>query len=77
MTFISDIFIATERMFKGRERIACSICKEKIGEFRYESMQQWNISGSLCSKCYSKKISEYYIKQQQQQHDTDEKVTKN
>lgn len=80
MTFISDIFIFTERMLKGRERITCSICNEKIGDFRYEPMQQWNISGFLCSKCYSKKISDYYIKQQQQQQqqqNTDEKVTEN
>ncbi|WP_415310789.1 hypothetical protein [Candidatus Nitrosocosmicus sp. FF01] len=76
MTFISDIFIFTERMLKGRERITCSICNEKIGDFRYEPMQQWNISGFLCSKCYSKKISDHYIKQQQQQN-TDEKVTEN
>ena len=76
MTFISDIFISTERMLKGRERITCSICNEKIGDFRYEPMQQWNISGSLCSKCYSKKISDYYIKQQQPQN-MDEKVTEN
>jgi hypothetical protein len=72
MTFISDIFIATERMRKGRERVTCSTCKEKVGDFRYEPMQQWNISGILCSKCYSKKLSEYYIRQQQ---NTDEKVS--
>lgn len=50
-------------MLKGRERINCSICNNKIGDFKYESMPQWNILGFLCSKCYSKKISEYYIKQ--------------
>ena len=72
MTFISDIFIATERMLNRGQRITCSICKEKIGDFKYESMQQWNISGYLCSKCYSKKISEYYIRQ-----NTDGKLTKN
>lgn len=48
-------------MLSGRERINCSICNEKIGDFKYEPMKQWNVSGFLCSKCYSKKIAEYYI----------------
>jgi hypothetical protein len=50
-------------MLKGRERINCSICNDIIGDFKYEAMPQWNISGFLCSRCYSKRISEHYIKQ--------------
>ncbi len=50
-------------MLRGRERINCGICNDRIGDFKYAAMPQWNISGFLCSKCYSRKISEYYIKQ--------------
>ena len=37
----------------------CAICSEKI-QFRYKSMEEWKINGSLCGKCYSKKIAEHY-----------------
>ncbi len=37
----------------------CIICNEKI-EMRYIPMKEWNLEGSLCSKCYSKKLNEFY-----------------
>jgi hypothetical protein len=37
----------------------CVICSEKI-KLRFNSMPEWNIEGSLCGKCYSKKLHEYY-----------------
>ena len=37
----------------------CVICSEKI-ELHYSSMEEWKIEGSLCGKCYSKKLHEHY-----------------
>jgi len=37
----------------------CAICGEKI-ELRYSAMEEWEIEGSLCGKCYSKKLHEHY-----------------
>jgi len=37
----------------------CIICSEKI-DLHYTSMEEWKIEGSLCGKCYSKKLHEYY-----------------
>ncbi len=37
----------------------CVICSEKI-ELHYSPMEEWGIEGSLCGKCYSKKIQEHY-----------------
>lgn len=37
----------------------CSICSESILK-PYIPMKEWNIEGTLCGKCYSKKIAEYY-----------------
>ncbi len=37
----------------------CAICNEKI-ELHYKSMEKWGIVGSICGKCYSKKLSEHY-----------------
>lgn len=48
----------------GRERITCSVCNAKIDGFKYESMPEWKISGFLCNKCYSKKLSDYYLRKQ-------------
>jgi len=39
--------------------LTCSICSEIIQK-PYIPMKEWNIEGTLCGKCYSKKISEYY-----------------
>ncbi len=37
----------------------CAICGEKI-QLQYKSMDEWGIEGSICGKCYSKKLSEHY-----------------
>ena len=37
----------------------CVICSEKI-ELHYTPMEEWGIKGSICGKCYSKKIQEHY-----------------
>ena len=37
----------------------CSLC-QGIVEVMYKPMTEWKIDGVLCSKCYSKKISEFY-----------------
>ncbi len=37
----------------------CTICSEKI-ELQFNPMEEWNINGPLCGKCYSKKLDEHY-----------------
>ena len=37
----------------------CTLCKSTL-EYRYLPMKEWKIEGSLCGKCYSKKIFEHY-----------------
>ena len=37
----------------------CSICNEKVQQ-RYKSMEEWGIEGTMCGKCYSKKVHEHY-----------------
>ena len=37
----------------------CTICNEKI-QLRYKPMEEWEIKGTMCGKCYSKKVHEYY-----------------
>ncbi len=37
----------------------CAICNEKI-QLHYKSMDEWGIEGSICGKCYSKKLGEHY-----------------
>lgn len=37
----------------------CTICGEKI-EIKFKAMNEWEIEGLLCGKCYSKKLSDYY-----------------
>ena len=37
----------------------CVACDSDI-EQKYLPMEEWNIDGYLCSKCYSKKIAEFY-----------------
>ena len=37
----------------------CTICSNEI-EFRYNPMKEWEIEGSLCGECYSKKLDEHY-----------------
>lgn len=42
-----------------RAKEKCVICNEKI-EFHFKAMEEWGIEGTLCGKCYSKKIDEHY-----------------
>ncbi len=37
----------------------CVICSETIG-FHFKAMEEWGIEGTLCGKCYSKKINDHY-----------------
>ena len=37
----------------------CILCDASI-DFAYLPMKEWGMDGFLCSKCYSKKISEFY-----------------
>jgi hypothetical protein len=57
MTFIQD---AANVLGMG-DNPKCALCGADIGEFRYNSMPQWNVSGMLCSHCYDKKLLEHYI----------------
>ncbi|MGY5141991.1 MAG: hypothetical protein ACW9WZ_02980 [Nitrosopumilus sp.] len=37
----------------------CKICSEQIVQ-RYVPMDEWNLEGPMCGKCYSKKLDEHY-----------------
>jgi hypothetical protein len=37
----------------------CIVCNEKI-ELPFRPMKEWGVDGTLCGKCYSKKINEFY-----------------
>ena len=37
----------------------CVVCNGKI-ELRYNPMEEWGIKGTICGKCYSKKVHEFY-----------------
>ena len=37
----------------------CALCNTSI-EHVFMPMKEWGIEGYLCSKCYSKKIAEFY-----------------
>ncbi|MCG3779700.1 MAG: hypothetical protein JW390_20285 [Nitrosopumilus sp.] len=37
----------------------CAICNGKI-QLRYKPMDEWGIKGTMCGKCYSKKVHEHY-----------------
>lgn len=41
------------------EKQKCALCNGPL-DHTYKPMQSWNVNGLLCSKCYSKKISEFY-----------------
>ena len=38
----------------------CAVCKKDIVNTTYVPMDEWNITGNLCSKCYSEKIGKHY-----------------
>ena len=42
-----------------RSKGKCEICSGKI-ELPFNPMKEWGIDGTLCGKCYSKKLNEYY-----------------
>ncbi len=42
-----------------RAKDKCVICSEEI-QLRYNPMEEWGIEGSICGKCYSKKLGEHY-----------------
>ena len=42
----------------GKEE-KCNLCNELV-KIKYMPMDEWKIDGVLCSKFYSKKISEFY-----------------
>jgi len=37
----------------------CALCDGEI-DHPYLAMEEWDIDGRLCGKCYSKKLSEFY-----------------
>ena len=37
----------------------CVICNEKV-QLRYKPMEKWGIKGTMCGKCYSKKVHDHY-----------------
>ena len=45
-------------MYMGSDK-KCTLCDASI-DFAYLPMKEWNMDGVLCSKCYSKKIAEFY-----------------
>jgi len=42
-----------------RSKDKCVICSEEI-QLRYNPMEEWGIEGSICGKCYSKKLGKHY-----------------
>lgn len=59
MTFIPDV--CTHARMGGSNPPKCSLCGADLGEFRYQAMPEWNVSGPLCSQCYEKKLLDHYI----------------
>ena len=37
----------------------CTLCNGQV-DFRFNPMKEWGIEGTICGKCYSKKINEHY-----------------
>jgi len=54
------VFITKQKavLYMGSDE-KCVLCNGSI-EQAYVPMKEWKIDGPLCSKCYSKKISEFY-----------------
>ena len=54
------VFITKQKsvLYMGSDE-KCTLCDASIS-FAYLPMKEWDIDGFLCSKCYSKKISEFY-----------------
>jgi len=54
------VFITKQKavLYMGSDE-KCTLCDASIS-FAYLPMKEWDIDGFLCSKCYSKKLSEFY-----------------
>jgi len=54
------VFITKQKsvLYMGSDE-KCALCDANIS-FAYLPMKEWSIDGFLCSKCYSKKLSEFY-----------------
>ena len=54
------VFITKQKavLYMGSDE-KCALCNGSI-EHAYVPMKEWGVDGHLCSKCYSKKISEFY-----------------
>ena len=55
MFFISN----KESRFTLGKSEKCTICSEQVS-LRFKAMEEWNIEGTLCGKCYSKQLNEHY-----------------
>ena len=54
------VFITNQKavLYMGSDE-KCALCDDIIN-FTYLPMKEWDMDGFLCSKCYSKKLSEFY-----------------
>ena len=54
------VFITKQKavLYMGSDK-KCTLCDASI-DFAYLPMKEWNMDGVLCSKCYSKKLAEFY-----------------
>jgi len=54
------VFITKQKsvLYMGSDE-KCTLCDASIS-FAYLPMKEWSIDGFLCSKCYSKKLAEFY-----------------
>ena len=54
------VFITKQKavLYMGSDE-KCALCDASIS-FTYLPMKEWGIDGFLCSKCYSKKLAEFY-----------------
>ena len=59
--FILECFLYRLKRAKNTlgSKEKCVLCGEKI-ELPFKAMEKWGIDGTLCGKCYSKKLNEYY-----------------
>ena len=38
----------------------CIVCEKDIGSITYAPMEEWDVKGNLCGKCYSEKLGKHY-----------------
>ena len=41
----------------------CTQCNQDVGETPYNPMPEWKIEAPLCSKCYSNKLEEFFMRE--------------